>query len=116
MINTSGSPDLTKDQSLGVDKRFVNLKTNLKKLIADKNINAIKLSKATGVPKSTLSDWLLGNSPKNITQVKAVAEYFNVSIDELVFSDSKKKSMTTEKSDSELLMFGNFDVYLKKKN
>lgn len=113
----NGKPEIPQDQSLGSETMYVNLKTNLKKLISDNNLNALKLSKATSVPKSTLSDWLLGNSPKNIIQVKAVAEHFNISIDELVFGDQKsRKAKPIEKLDTEFLNFGNFDVYLKKKN
>ena len=84
-------PELPKDKSLATETKYVNLKSNLKKLIIDNNMNALKLSKATGVPNSTISDWLLGNSPKNITQVKSVAMHFNLSVDDLVFSDLKNK-------------------------
>lgn len=113
-MNINGSPDLAQDKSLAAETRYVNLKINLKKLMSDNNLNAPKLSKATGIPKSTLSDWLVGNSPKNIVQVKTVAEFLKVSVDDLVFGDSKKIK-TTLKTEPELINFGNFDVYLKKR-
>lgn len=115
-MNTSGSPESIKDKSLGAEIRYVNLKTNLKRLLSEVDINATKLCKATGVPKSTISDWLMGNSPKNIKQIKAVADFFKVTIDELVFSESiKKDSRMPESLGAEFMNFGTFDVYLKKK-
>lgn len=88
------------------------LKDNLKKLLKDNNLNVLKLSKISGVPKSTLSDWLAGNSPKNIKQVKLVAEYFNVSVDQLVFSEKPTSHSYNEIQD--LVHFGKYDVFLKK--
>ncbi len=92
----------------------MNLKTNLKKLLSDSSLNAVKLSKLTGVPKSTLSDWLSGNSPKNISQVKSVADHFKISIDELVYNLAIKKENKIQSHELELINFGKFDVYLKK--
>lgn len=89
----------------------MDLKTNLKRLLDTHHLNVLKLSKLTGVPKSTLSDWLSGNSPKNINQLKAVADYFNITIDVLVFGIN---SSTSKPSSFELIPFGKFDVYLKK--
>ena len=113
-MNKTAYPELFKNPAAAAETNYVNLKTNLKKLIVDNNLNAIKLSKLTNIPKSTLSDWLLGNSPKNIAQVKTVADHFGITIDELVFGASKnKKAKPVEQTD--LLNFGNFDVYLKKR-
>lgn len=92
----------------------MNLKTNLRKLLNDSGLNAVKLSKLTGVPKSTLSDWLAGNSPKNISQIKCVADHFKISIDQLVYNLSQKSESKTLHTDLELIKFGKFDVYLKK--
>jgi len=61
------------------------LKEILKKLLKEKDLTAAQLSRRTGVPKNTLSDWLSGNSPRDITQVKTVAEALGVSLDYLCF-------------------------------
>lgn len=114
MIN-NGKSELTKDLGPVTENNYVKLKDNLKRLIKENNLNALKLSKATGVPNSTISDWLLGNSPKNIIQVKTIATYFNISIDELIFGDgSLKKIKSVENIEIELLKFGTFDVFLKR--
>ena len=61
------------------------LSNNLKKMLLKKDIGLSKLSKSTGVPLTTLSNWINGQSPKNISQVKAVANYFSLTVDDLVF-------------------------------
>ncbi len=48
----------------------MNLKHQLQELMELHRLNTSKLSKATGIPKSTISDWLGGSSPKNISQIK----------------------------------------------
>lgn len=88
----------------------MDLKTNLKKLLDTHQLNVLKLSKLTKVPKSTLSDWLAGSHPNNLKQLKAVAEYFNITIDQLVFESTN----TELKKNTELIPFGKYDVYLKK--
>lgn len=97
------------------ENELVNLKNNLKLLIGKHQLNATKLCKATGIPKSTISDWLLGNSPKNIKQVKILADHFNITIDELVFGETSLDPFSRNEDVSELLSLGNFDVYLKKR-
>lgn len=93
----------------------MNLKNNLRQLIKANNLNALKLSKATAVPRSTISDWLNGVEPKGLQQVKNVAVYFKISVDELVFGDKvKQKDLIPDKI--ELIPFGAFDVFLKKRN
>lgn len=111
-----GLTDLTQDLSIAAETKAVNLGKNLKKLLLENKLNILKLSKLTDVPKSTLSDWIAGNSPKNIAQVKAVADYFKVSIDHLVFGDGSMPvaSICKGNTEVEFLNFGRFDVYLKK--
>jgi transcriptional regulator with XRE-family HTH domain len=47
------------------------------------------LSKKSGVNRKTLNDWLSSDaSPRDIAQVKSVANVLGVSIDELVFGSS----------------------------
>jgi transcriptional regulator with XRE-family HTH domain len=92
----------------------VNLKNNLRQLIKANNLNALKLSKATAVPRSTISDWLNGVEPKGLQQLKNVALYFKVSVDKLCFGELNDKSNIEPTEQSELIDFGKFDVYLKR--
>lgn len=66
----------------------LNLGKNLRYLIRESGMTVVALSKKTGVPLQTLHGWLCGNSPRNIMQVKVVAGYFGLAIDEICFSDN----------------------------
>ena len=71
------------------DNSFMHLDKQLKALLKEYGINTLKLSKLSGAPNSTFSDWLGGSSPKNISQVKIIADYFSVSIDFLCFGENR---------------------------
>ncbi len=116
MINDDSS-DLDKVTEKSVDIGLVNLKLNLKYLLRTRSLNVLKLSKETKLPKSTIADWCAGNSPKRIEQLKILADYFNLSVDQLVFEKDpsifdKPKQQKAEAV--EFISFGKYDVYLKK--
>ena len=43
-----------------------------------------QISKDTGIPQSTLSDWKLGKSDLKLDKLKILANYFGVDISELI--------------------------------
>ena len=61
----------------------------MKSLMEDRKETLISLSKKTGVPKSTLSEWL-GNRTPNPLQAIKVANYFGVSLHHLLFGSEDK--------------------------
>ena len=65
----------------------MNLKTQLRYYLKLQNLSVLQLAKRSGVPNATLADWLKGKMPKNLDQVKAVANVFSCSIDHLVYGD-----------------------------
>jgi transcriptional regulator with XRE-family HTH domain len=65
----------------------MNLKKQLKLYLANKGLTASELSRISGVPKQSLSDWLAGSSPRDIRTVKKVADALEVTLDHLVFGD-----------------------------
>jgi transcriptional regulator with XRE-family HTH domain len=65
----------------------MNLKKQLSAYLKAKNISASELSRITGIPKQSISDWLAGSNPRDIRLVKKVADVFSVSIDHLFFGD-----------------------------
>lgn len=69
------------------------------------------LSRVSGVPKATLSDWIKGTSPRNLVQLKKVASAFKTSIDELCFGSGKEVRILNE---SEIIL-SNYEIILKKK-
>lgn len=65
----------------------MNFKKQLKIYLDKRGLSASDLSRISGVPKQSISDWLGGSSPRNILNVKKVADALLVSIDHLVFGD-----------------------------
>ena len=55
-----------------------------KKLLADNNVKAVDVAKATGIATSTLTDWKKGRSVPKTDKLKKIAEYFNVSVEYLL--------------------------------
>jgi len=52
-------------------------------LLKEKGVKNIDVSRATGIPASTFSDWKKGKSSPKYDKIQKIAEYFNVSIDYL---------------------------------
>jgi transcriptional regulator with XRE-family HTH domain len=48
-------------------------------------MSVAQLSRKAAVPKNTLFNWLSGLKPKDVVQVKRVAEVLGVSLDYLLF-------------------------------
>jgi transcriptional regulator with XRE-family HTH domain len=69
-----------------------------KALLKKHNLSVTELSKRVGVPKTNIQQWLTGSIP-NLIQLSKVAEYFNMTIEEIYFD---KKSKTLENFVSEL--------------
>lgn len=65
---------------------------NFDKLLKDFGVTRYQVSKATGVPQSSLSDWSKGKSKPKYENMKKLADYFGVSVDYLLGnSDEKEK-------------------------
>jgi transcriptional regulator with XRE-family HTH domain len=61
-------------------------------LLKKHNITRYQLSKATGVPQSSLSDFLNDKSTPKYESMKKIADYFNVSVDYLLGKEDIKKA------------------------
>lgn len=70
----------------------INLSSQLKKMIDTNGHSVSELSRQSGVPKQTITDWLSGTEPRRISQVKKVAMLLGVTVDELVFGGVEEKS------------------------
>ena len=71
----------------------------LKKLLAEHDITIAQLSRATKVPRQTLDNWLTGQEPRSLKQVKLIASFFEVSLDELCFGETPQKPTIEQFSD-----------------
>ncbi len=61
------------------------LSSILKSALKKANIGVPTLSKRTGVPRQTIANWIAGQSPQNLDDVRTIANYFSMTIDELCF-------------------------------
>ncbi|MDD4976367.1 MAG: helix-turn-helix transcriptional regulator [Bacteriovorax sp.] len=88
------------------------LKKNLLKLMEEKNLSIAQIAKGSGVPKSNITKWMNGANP-NLSQLAKVAEYFQLSVDEIAFD--KKKDTEIENLFQKLeIHSGLYEVIIKK--
>jgi transcriptional regulator with XRE-family HTH domain len=65
----------------------MNLKAQLQLELDERGMTAAELARKSGVSKQVLSAWLGGAKPKNIEQLKKVADTLRTSIDHLAFGE-----------------------------
>ncbi len=63
----------------------------LKRLLREQDMTVAQLSRQLSIPRQTLDNWLSGQEPRSLKQVKKVAEYFGVSLDYLCFGEEEEK-------------------------
>ena len=91
----------------------IRIKTILKKLLHEHDINAAKLARATNIAPQTINNWLSGQEPRSLGQLKIVADYFNVSVDYLVYGKEEKSREAIEEYKDEINA-GLFEVVLRR--
>jgi transcriptional regulator with XRE-family HTH domain len=99
-----------------IENMKLELHKNLKSLLEKRGMTAIELSRLTKVPKSTIQNWLSGLEPRNLLQLKRVADYFDVTVDLLLYGSKKEKirdrSAISEFADE--INAGTFEVVLRR--
>ena len=68
----------------------VKLDAVLKQLIADKGVSAREVSRACGIPQSTMNNFMSGRGPHRPEQVHALAKYFGVSMEKILFGEDDR--------------------------
>ena len=58
---------------------------NLRKVMVLHKISQKGLAQKSGIPASTIHGWLNGVPPKNIIEIKKIATFFCLTVDELCF-------------------------------
>ncbi len=85
------SPDIGKPPKLGTQaaaksKEYVmNLRQQLKLELERRGWTATRLARTAGIPKQSLSGWMAGNRPRNLDQLKKVADVLDLDLEELLF-------------------------------
>lgn len=100
-----------------ISVEVMKLKHQLKYYLNETGMTAAQLARKSGVPKQSLSGWLTGNNPRNVMQVKKVADVLGVSVDNLLFSEGKEKTEKLTSLDSILddqWVGGFFEVKLRR--
>lgn len=62
-----------------------------KKLCDEKGVKPGTVSRATGIPSATFSEWKKGTYTPKQDKLKKIAEYFEISLDELMEENPEKK-------------------------
>lgn len=55
-----------------------------RQLLQEQNVTTYKVAKATGISQVTFSDWKHGRSNPKADKLKAIADYFGVTVDDLI--------------------------------
>lgn len=88
------------------------INTILKRLMKESGETLISLSKSTGVPKSTISEWLSNRSPNPVQAVK-VANALGVSLHYLLFGEDDAQE-AFQKIMKEDFFKGTFEISIKR--
>lgn len=87
----------------------------LPKLMKEKGYSVKTLSKSSGLPVSTLHEWLGGRSPRNFVQVKKVADVLGVSLNRLLFDEpDKHETISLNQILKDDLFNGTFEISVKR--
>ena len=87
--------------------RKLKLAKVLKALLEKHDITARELSRATKVPQPTLTNYLSGRSANKLEHLMAIAEYFNVTLEYLLFEEAPEPTLGS------VLTEGVFDGWLR---
>lgn len=90
------------------------LHTCLKRLLRERDITVAQLSRATKIPPQTLNNWLSGQEPRKLSQVKLVADYFNVTMDQLLYEVVITENKNPISDFSNEINAGVFEVVLRR--
>lgn len=73
------------------------------KLLKMHNVTAYKVGKATGIASSTFTDWKNGRSIPKQEKLQKIADYFEISIEELMGKEKKEEGNETDREHKERL-------------
>ena len=86
------------------------LAKRLRQLIHQHHLSVPELSRLTGVPVNTLHNWLAGQVPRKLEQLKIVADHFNVTLEDLIFGQEIRIEPAKL---PELLSSGQYEIVIR---
>lgn len=87
----------------------------LKTLMEDQKLTLRAIYEQSGVPRSTLSDWLAGSTPKNLRQLRAVAKVLGVTFELLACGDEEKDhEVILNSMPRSLVLDGHFKIRIER--
>lgn len=92
---------------------MIKIASTLKQLLKERGISLRELSKRSGVPVSTLSEWSSNREPKSPIQTRKVAEALGVSMHFLLFGEDDRQE-PLQKLLKEDLFQGTFEISIKR--
>lgn len=75
--------------------RSMRLKHQLALYLERRDITAAQLSRKTGLPKALFSRWMAGQKPKDIDQVKKVADALGCSLENLLYGEGTEDKVSS---------------------
>ncbi|EPZ52289.1 Cro/C1-type HTH DNA-binding domain protein [Bacteriovorax sp. BAL6_X] len=91
------------------------LKDNLRRILSEKDWSIPTLSKRCGVASTTIQNWAEGKPPRDMRQVKQVANTLGLTLDALCFDDLGSPTENLIEQYREEINVGIFEVILRKK-
>ncbi len=92
------------------------IKTTLKNIMKTRGETLTSIAKETGVPKSTVADWLAGRTP-NPLQAAKIANYLEVTLYFILFGCEDRQEQKQEKKNENIgeeIISGLFEVSIKR--
>ena len=85
-----------------------------RRLLKERSLTLGAVAKATGVPKSTLSTWLVaGSKPSDPTQIRAVSNFFGLGMTQFLF-DEPEQELSLEALKTEMVLDGLYRIRLER--
>lgn len=90
------------------DDQRIELRKNLKRLMAEKGVTKTQLSKKLGWSYNTIDYWIRGDRVPDRTGIEAICDYFGIDDVELLGSPMKVRTFAYYKDDT-LIAFGTME-------
>lgn len=92
----------------------MNLKKQLDLFLKTSGMPATELARRSGVSRKTLQNWMVGQTPRDFDQVKAVCDVIGCSLDTLIYGEGFQKNPDQKIFDEGTWLSGVFEVKVRR--